>query len=161
MTRQSRPKPAPEVLQAVFDETRLLFHRLRAAAEQVHRQGSMSGGRRGILRDLDRFGPRTVPQMARSRPVSRQHIQTLVNGLAKEGHVEFVDNPAHKRSSLVRLTPRGKDFVDAMNRREQLLLARLKVDVPERDLEAAAAVMRAVRGLFESKQWKRLIERGG
>jgi hypothetical protein len=42
----------------------------------------MTAGKRGVLKGLDRLGPQTVPQMARARPVSRQHIQTLVNRLA-------------------------------------------------------------------------------
>lgn len=130
---------------------------MRVAAEQLHRQGGMSGGRRGILRDLDRLGPQTVPQMARARPVSRQHIQTLVNQLAEEGHVEFVENPAHQRSHLVQLTRRGKELIDTMNRREGRILAALKIGIPEKELRMAATVLRAVRDLLESDQWKRLV----
>ena len=143
---------------AVIDETRRLFHRMRVAAEQLHRQGGMSGGRRGILVDLDRLGPQTVPQMARARPVSRQHIQALVDQLAEEGHVEFAENPAHRRSHLVRMTRKGQDLIDAMNRREARILAGLKIGIPERDLRRGAAALRAVRELLESDQWKRLVK---
>ncbi len=109
-----------------------------------------------MLLDLDRLGPQTVPQMARARPVSRQHIQTIVNDLIEERHVELVVNPAHKRSHLVRLTRKGKEMVDAMNRREAKILTGMKIGIPEKDLQAAAAVLRAVRELLESEQWKRL-----
>ena len=98
-------------LESVFAETVALFHRLRAVAEQVHGQGETSAGRRGILKSLDRLGSQTAPQMARARHVSRQHIQILVNQLAKEGLVDFIDNPAHKRSSLVHLTRKGKNTI--------------------------------------------------
>jgi len=57
----------------------------------------LSAARRGVLRSLARLGPQTVPQMAGARPVSRQHIQTIVNALAADGLVETIDNPAHKR----------------------------------------------------------------
>ncbi len=160
--RGPKATPSPEsviaALESVIDETRRLFHRMRVAAEQVHRQGGMSGGRRGVLRDLDRLGPQTVPQMARARPVSRQHIQTLVDQLAAEGHVEFVQNPAHKRSHLIRLTRKGKELVEAMNRREAKILPRLRIGIPEHELRTTAASLRVVRELLESDQWKRLVK---
>lgn len=145
-------------LQALFGDAVALVHRLKAAAEELHHQGEMSAGRRGILMGLHRSGPQTVPQMARVRPVSRQHIQALVNPLAEEGYVELVDNPAHKRSRLVRLTPKGVDFVAAMRRRESCLLPQLAIDATEEEILNAARVLRAVRTAFESAQWRRLVE---
>ncbi len=49
-----------------------------------------------------------MPQIARARPVARQHIQKLANELAAQGLVEFIDNPAHKCSKLLCLTPEGE-----------------------------------------------------
>ncbi len=152
------PAAAPSPLETVFGETVALFHRLRVVAEQVHGQGEMSAGRRGVLKGLDRLGPQTVPQMARARPVSRQHIQALVNVLAKEGRVELRENPAHRRSRLVCLTAEGKELVDRMNRREAKLLARVDIDIAEKDLRAAAALLRSLREFFESPRWKRLLQ---
>ena len=86
----------------LIDETVQLYRRLNLVAEQVHNQGEMSGGLRGMLRCLRRDGPQSVPQLARSRDVSRQHIQMLVNRLEEEGYVELVENPAHKRSQIGR-----------------------------------------------------------
>lgn len=145
-------------LDALTTDAVHLFHRLTAAAEQIHRQGEMTAAKRGVLRGLDRVGPQTVPQMARARPVSRQFIQTLVNQLAEQGHVEFIDNPAHKRSRLVRLTPRGKELLEAMYRREAKALGQLEIGIPDENLRAAAAVLRAVRELFQSEQWKKAVE---
>ena len=151
-------KQTLSTLYSVIDETRALFHRMRAAAEELHGQGELSGGRRGVLRDLDRLGPQTVPQMARSRPVSRQHIQGIVNQLAEEGYVEFIENPAHKRSHLVTLTEKGKELVSAMNHREEKILTQLEINISESDMKIAANVLRSLRELFESSQWKRLIK---
>ncbi len=144
-------------LMSVVDETRLLFHRMKVAAEQIHYREGISAGMRGVLMSLDNLGPQTVPQMARARPVSRQHIQILVNSLLETGRVELVDNPAHKRSNLVRLTRSGKRLVVAMNRRELQLLGKLGIDVAAPDLENAAEVLRAVRRLFEHERWQHLV----
>ncbi len=118
----------------------------------------MSGGLRSILRSLNKFGAQTVPQMARVRSVSRQHVQLLVNQLAEKGYIEFIINPAHKRSALVRLTPQGKKVVDTMSHREAKLLDKTDFDVQDEKLLEAAETLRAVRALFESEQWKRVLK---
>jgi DNA-binding MarR family transcriptional regulator len=145
-------------LAELIDETVLLFRRLRAVASELYGQGELSGGRRNLLRELEQAGPQTVPQMARARSVTRQHVQALVNPLAEQGYVEFVDNPAHKRSRLVRLTVAGGRYVAEMKRREAELLSQLETGVAARDTRAAAAVVRAVREAMTGQAWARLVE---
>ena len=101
--------------------------------------------------------PATVPQLARMRPVSRQHIQLIVNDLKDKGLVELVDNPAHKRSRLVQLTAAGTRYLKAMNRKEGELLAKLGIEIPAADMERAAGTLRAVRELFEGERWRRVV----
>lgn len=143
-TREVFPDPLA-TLQDVFDQTVRLFHLLRALAEQLHGQGELTAGRRGILRDLDRPGPQTVPQMARARPVSRQHIQTEVNQLEAEGLVELVENSAHKRSRLVRLTARGKAALEAMYQREAAFYATFQLPLSADQLRETAEALRSLR----------------
>lgn len=144
------PRDAEGHVDALLAETVSLSRGMRATSERVHGQGGLSAGRRDLLRELERQGPQTVPQMARARSVTRQHIQALVSPLAEAGYLEFVDNPAHKRSPLVRVTRRGKEFVEAVNRREARLMARLERAVGDSDLRYAAAVLRALREALEA-----------
>ncbi len=139
-------------LDRVFSETVALFYRLRAVAEEVHGQGEMTAGKRGILKDLARLGPQTVPQMARAHPVSRQHIQLLVNMLEAEGYVQLLDNPAHKRSLLVRLTPEGEVLFQTMRQQEAERLSALDIDIEEKDLETTVSVLRSLRELLTREQ---------
>ncbi|MEQ1493398.1 MAG: hypothetical protein ABL932_22915 [Terricaulis sp.] len=74
-----------------------------------------AGGEWGTLRQLIQDGPQTVPDMA------RQHCQTIVNALESQGLVEFIDNPKHKTSKLVRITKRGHTRFQSM--RKQFLTA--------------------------------------
>lgn len=90
-----------------------LYFRLEAVT-QATAGFAHAGGEFGVLRTLLMEGAQTVPQMAAARPVSRQHCQTIVNGLAEQGLVEFVDNPRHKRSKLVRVTKRGRARFESM-----------------------------------------------
>ena len=141
----------------LVDETRLLFHRLRQVAEQVHGGGETTAARRGVLQSLRRDGPLTVPQMARQRPVSRQHVQVLVNALLDDGHVELIENPAHKRSKLVRLTLAGTTLIDAMLERERRLVEKAGIDIAATRLRDAAAVLCEVRELLLSERWTETI----
>lgn len=92
-----------------------LYFRLEAITQAIAGFAD-AGGEWGTLLSLVETGPQTVPDMARERPVSRQHCQTIVNGLSDQGFVEFVENPKHKRSHLVRITKKGRAHFDAMTK---------------------------------------------
>jgi DNA-binding MarR family transcriptional regulator len=96
--------------------------------------------------------------MARSRPVSRQHIQSLVNGLLKDGLVTLAPNPAHQRSHLIQLTKKGTTLVASMVRKERAILSRLRLSLSGKDLIAAAEVLRIVRELFGGPEWERALK---
>lgn len=151
----------PPALVALFQETTALFHWLQAASEALHGPGPWSEGLRSILCEIHRAGPQTVPQLARRRPASRQYVQTLVNRLLTEGYVELARNPGHRRSHLVRLTPRGVSFLEAMERREAELLERVPLHVSAEDVRAAAETLRAVRDGVERGRRRLLEQRQG
>ena len=129
----------------LFEETVALYLRLTASAAVIYRRGEMSGPRRTVLVALARSGPQTVAQMARTRAQSRQRLQPLVNALVREGLLDRVENPAHRRSPLVILTPRGRRALRQIVEIEDELRARLRLKSSARRLAAAAAVLRDVR----------------
>jgi DNA-binding MarR family transcriptional regulator len=131
-------------LEALIGETVALFHRLRVVAAGLHGQGEPSAGRRGILRDLAREAL-SVPQLARARPVSRQHVQSLVNPLLRDGYLVAIANPAHRRSPLLVLTGKGRRLVERMQGREARLLGVVVRGLRERELRAAATTLARTR----------------
>ncbi len=147
-------------LETLLAEAGALFHRLRHDSELLHERGEFSSGMRAILRSLERIGPQTVPQMARARPVSRQYVQRLVNDLAAEGSVEPIENPAHKRSRLIRITENGRRALVRMERREKSALDGLVFGVDRTEMARAAETLRKVRQVFEGDAWRRRIESG-
>ena len=68
----------------------------------------ITGAERDVLDYLVFEGAATVPQIARSRGVSRQHIQKRADALVDRQLAEFVENPAHKSSRLLEATIRGE-----------------------------------------------------
>nr|WP_308121967.1 MarR family transcriptional regulator [Streptomyces sp. TRM70350] len=89
-----------------------LYRRVQRKVEQGEAIEGLSVGVRPVPDLLHKHGPMTVPQMGRAQAISRQFVQRMVNDAAARGLVESIPNPAHQRSSLIRLTP-GGDLTDA------------------------------------------------
>jgi DNA-binding MarR family transcriptional regulator len=152
--------PTAEVLMNLLEEVVLVHQRLQMIIEALHGPSELTRACRGILRDLYRLGPRTVPQLARNRPVSRQNVLMLVHRLANEGMVEFVRNPEHRRSHLIRLTPGGKELLEEMWGREMALLGNLELNIPLDDLLKTADVLQRLRAIMDDFMVSREEERG-
>lgn len=146
-----------ESVMSVLDEAVALYLRLRAVAEDIHGHGEISGAMRGVMRDLKKNGPQTVPRMARRRPVTRQHIQAIVNDLQRLGFVELAENPAHKRSRLVQLTPEGCEALLEIEAREKAALAQADIPVSVSELESTRQVLVGLREMLESEEWRRTV----
>ncbi len=141
----NRPE-ATAAVEALMREVRLTFHELRATAEALHDDpAGLTAAHRGVLESLERGGPQTVPALARARPVSRQHIQILVNRLLEVGLVRTEPNPAHERSQLIALTPAGAKRFAEMKRRERRALGNAKLPVSEARLRAATETLAELR----------------
>ena len=139
------PTPEGEAVFRLMLEVLQTFHRLRAVGAEEGAVTASGGGSWGLMRSLAEGGPQTVPAIARARPVSRQYIQKLADELAAEGLVEFVDNPGHKRSKLVRLTQAGRTRYRSVSGRIQQLADQLGRGLDVKELAAAAEVIAQLR----------------
>ena len=76
--------------------------------DQLTKEFGLTSSRWKILGALDMSqAPLTVPQIGRAMGQSRQAVQRLVDVMAKDGLVDLVDNPNHKRAKYVAVTPKG------------------------------------------------------
>jgi DNA-binding MarR family transcriptional regulator len=126
-----------ELLGAFFD--------LRAAGQEHGLVNEAGAGNWGLMRILREEGPKTVPDIARMRSVSRQYIQKLANELIDDGLIEMVDNPAHKRSKLMRLSRAGERRFDLLTRRFRTFLAELGDGFRVGDLRVTTETIRQLR----------------
>ncbi len=131
-------------LALLFKETVSLYLRLSADAAAIHGAGTLSGPRRTILSALH-AGPQTVSHLARARAQTRQRLQPVVNALVRDGLVEAIPNPMHKRSPLMGLTASGERQVRDILAKEGALLARLRPRSSAAELLKAAAVLHDAR----------------
>jgi DNA-binding MarR family transcriptional regulator len=83
----------------------------------------------------------------------------LVNPLVERRCLELIDNPAHKRSKLVRLTPKGRRLVDRMRKRESKIFGALGSGMSEKQIRSAATVVRSLREILAGDEWQRLVKR--
>jgi DNA-binding MarR family transcriptional regulator len=85
--------------------------------------------------------PLTVPGIARAMGLTRQGVQKQVDLLVSQGLFALRDNPEHRRSALVRLTPEGRRVFASADRRWRRLARRLVQAQSLLALERAAALV--------------------
>jgi DNA-binding MarR family transcriptional regulator len=133
---------AGEAMQELLLEILSAFFLLRAVGKRMGAVTAADGGYWGMLRSLKVEGALTVPQIARSRPVSRQHIQKLANEMIEDGVIELIDNPAHRRSKLLCLTAKGEVVFQEINERIAQKAEGLAQDMNTAELQASIRVLR-------------------
>lgn len=132
-------------LEAIYILSRAIrrcFHLMGHVGDELHRHFGITASMRAVMESLYEGGPQTVPQVARSKSVTRQHIQALVDQLLEAGLVLAAPNPDHKRSPLIELTGKGHAAFEDMQKREHALLTQLMAALPERDLMIAVETIR-------------------
>ncbi|MFF4905315.1 MarR family winged helix-turn-helix transcriptional regulator [Streptomyces sp. NPDC001260] len=133
----------------VFDLVGPLYRRALRKLEQGEPAEGASVGVRSVLDLLRLSEPMTVPQMARVLALSRQFVQRMVNDATARGWTEVTPNPAHQRSSLIRLTEEGRAAVTAIRARERALNQQVGGGLTDAELTACTKVLREMLKLFE------------
>src|SRR2546430_15569920 len=131
-----------EAVAELMLEVAQCFFRIRAVGQKTGLITSWGVSNFGFLRSLALLGPLTVPQIAQMRPTSRQRMQRLADELAAEGLVEFIENPKHRRSKLVRLTPKGDARYRELNARFLLIASTMGVALSEADIRKTIEIVR-------------------
>mgnify|MGYP001820100898 FL=1 len=128
---------------------RRLFRAMAEHADRYLRDSGLSAADRAVLEFLYPEEQLTVPDIARRYQVTRQHVQATANRLLDRRLVCAVENPRHKRSSLLQLSDRGRHLFARIRRREQQLLDDLFADIEIADI---ATTRRTLQRLFDQLQ---------
>ncbi|MEA5627986.1 MarR family winged helix-turn-helix transcriptional regulator [Nostoc sp. UHCC 0251] len=134
--------PAGQAIENLIVEIVATFFLLRAEGMQIGVVSSSGEGYWSVLRLLKVNGAQTVPQLARYRYVPRQSVQKLANEMLADGVIELVNNPAHKRSKLLRLTPKGEAVFQELSDRIAALSETLAKQRDTAQLENAVSVIK-------------------
>ena len=135
-----------ELLVEVFRVNGLLL----AAGDALTRPNGLTSARWQVLGVVD-HGPVTVAQVARTMGLTRQSVQQTADALARDGMVEFVDNPADRRARLMALTETGRAALRHVEERQAGWASAIGARLPHTDLRAALAVLRDLGDLLEDE----------
>lgn len=128
-------------LVALTSAVRLTFNRLKALGDELHGDLNVTAAMRAVMETLASAGPMTVPQIAKVKGVTRQHIQLLADALCEAGLAVVRENPMHRRSSLIALSDKGKRMFAKMNAREAPIIDEVAAEFEAHDLERATEVL--------------------
>ena len=144
METETNKTVAGEAMQELMLETISTFFLLQEAGRRIGAVTATDGGYWGMLRSLKVSGAQTVPQLARSRPVSRQYIQKLANEMIADGTIELVNNPAHQRSKLLCLTAKGEAIFQEINERIAREAEGIAQNMDAAELQVSVRVLRQI-----------------
>lgn len=122
-------------------QIRRAFQDMARLGDRLHADLGLTAAKRTVLEALHHGGAQTVPSIARSRNVSRQHIQQLADALVADGFATFTENPAHRRSQLLSMTPKGSAAFAALRAREAAPVAQVAAALPSAQLKACCEVL--------------------
>lgn len=103
---------------------------------------------RAVLELLAENGPQTVPDIARQWTLGRQNVQRIADTLIARRLVERVENPGHRKSMRVSLTPGGVTVVRALRAREQQLITTIAPGLGQSDVEGCRRVLQHLHAGF-------------
>jgi DNA-binding MarR family transcriptional regulator len=96
--------------------------------------------------------PLTASQIARNMGVHRQGVQQLVDAMAVDGLLEFIDNPNHQRAKLIRMTAAGRRAYKEALKRQVEWSNRLAHGIPAKTIAEATGVMRMLVDRLQSDE---------
>ena len=152
------PEFAQTNLYQVIWQTRRLFQRLRSTSEELLASTGINASQRALLEFLHRQEPQTVPQIAREKSVSRQHIQLVANELLSLKLITTTENPGHKRSNLLRLTAKGKTLFESIQKKEAVLINFLEKKFEQENLYTTFETLQSIDEYLASNNWKHEIK---
>lgn len=121
---------------------------LLQAGDRLTEPVGLSSARWQVLGVVE-HGPAPVANVARIMGLTRQSVQQTADALARDGFVEYLENPHHRRAKLIALTPRGRKALDRVVESHAEWANRIAPAVNLPRLRAAVNALRQVRERLE------------
>ena len=135
-----RRSPEGDAFTALVMQVVRLSYLISAKGEALARPAGQTLARWITLSALA-DAPATVAQISRRFGYARQSVQRLADLLVVDGLAEYQDNPGHARSKLVRITPRGREVLRAIDLDQKAWSDQLGASITSSDLERASDVL--------------------
>ena len=81
--------------------------------------------------------------------MTRQGVQRIADLVVEQGLAEYVDNPAHRRAKLVRVTDEGVAAIRRIDPGHAVVAERLRKTMGRERLEGALAALQDLSAAFD------------
>ncbi|MDF7775602.1 MarR family transcriptional regulator [Sphingomonas sp. AOB5] len=125
--------------------------RLIRGGEALSKDLNLTAARWQILGAID-VNPRTVAQIARHFELTRQGVLWAVQGMIRDGLVELIRNPDHRRAKLVQPTVHGRALFHEVSQRQRKWANELAEPFAVADMDAAAILLMKLAAAFAPEQ---------
>jgi DNA-binding MarR family transcriptional regulator len=117
---------------------------LLEAGDQLARPAGLTSARWQVLGVVE-HGPISVAHVAHSMGLARQSVQQTADGLEQDGFIVYTENPHHRRSKLMRLTPKGRAALDEIEQRRVEWANAMAGGLAIEDLRSATRLLQQAR----------------
>ena len=138
--------------EAITRTIRECCHHLDALDDALRQDVGITAAMWTVLEILHERGAHTVPQIARSRNVTRQYIQVLADKLVAMELISAQENPKDRRSPLLCLTEQGDAVFERMRARELGVLTEMSHALGDCDVDLALATLDTLRDYLGRKR---------
>lgn len=122
----------------------MVMGRMKRSTRNSEGQAVHPGTEFAILDTIQRHGCKTVPEIAAWRGVARQSVQSVVNKLVDAGLIHQKENPDHKLSPILVLSPAGLAQYDGVREEMCAKYRSARPDLADGDLDAAERVIAVI-----------------
>ncbi len=121
-----------------------------AEGDQMTEEFGLSSARWKIMGAIEKSEEKlTVPEIGRVMGQSRQASQRLVDVMANDGLVEYIENPSHKRAKHVLLTGEGKRIYTLLDEKQAVWAAAAASELSREELEVTLNSINKIAHYFE------------
>ena len=143
--------PKGRLFNDMLAEVFRLRARLLESAEDIAARAGLTSARWQILGAVE-HAPAPVAQVARNMGLSRQAVQETADAMERDGLIEFIDNPDHKRARLMVPTAKARKALDALRPRQSQFASLMGARHSLEDLQTTLDVLRKARAMLEMSE---------
>ena len=130
---EARRTPAGDAFSRFAFQVLRLAGALTEAGDALAEPAGQTSARWQVLAAVE-DAPATVAQIARKLGLARQSVQRVADVLERDGAVAYVPNPEHQRAQLLKLLPRGRSALDAIQAAQRVWADQLGAGLGEAEL---------------------------
>ncbi len=137
-----------EIILEVFKVSGLL----NIEGDKISEEFGLSSARWKVMGAIVKSNePVTVSEIGRVMGQSRQATQRVVDVMAKDGLVEMLDNPHHKRAKLVALTGKGAVVYEKLDKKQATWAESGAQQIQRDELDKALITLKKMATFLEVK----------